>query len=116
MTIEEIRKAIEDGATSANWISKPGSDHTVIASYRIRVHSVVVEIPYSEGSYEIRYKSSVGMKLYCTEEDKYAGTNRILSGHQVCPGGADPLYIHDNYADWVSDLKKSIDNALAFSR
>jgi hypothetical protein len=113
LTQEQVKEAIEEGAERVGWITKEGKNDTIVASYRIRSHSVAVEIAYSVDSYDVRYKSSSEMKVFCSEADKQAARNIIVTGRQSCPGYADPVYIHGNYADWIKELKQSIDHSLA---
>lgn len=112
LTQEQVKKAIEDGAERVGWRAKEAKDNKMLASYRIRSHLMVVEITYSVDSYDIRYKSSSRLKAFCSEADKKAARNIILTGGQTCPGYADPLYIHGNYGVWVNELKQSIEYSL----
>ncbi|MCZ6868266.1 MAG: hypothetical protein O7G84_02020 [Gammaproteobacteria bacterium] len=114
LTQKQVKEAIEEGAEKVGWITKEGKDDKILASYWIRSHLVAVEITYSADSYDIQYKSSSRMKAFCSEADKQAARNIILTGQQTCPGYADPLYIHGNYGVWINELKQSIEYSLAF--
>ena len=115
LTKEQIGKAIEDGAFNAGWIPKDIGNDQIMASYRVRSHSVLVMIEYSEDIYNIRYSSSREMKVQCTEADHKAAPNIIVTGRQSCPGLQKPLYIHANYGPWIANLKHSIDQAILFA-
>jgi hypothetical protein len=115
LTMGQLREAIEDGAQNAGWTTKEKGDGKIIASYRIRQHSVIVMINYSEDGYDIDYKSSMEMKVQCTDSDYKNSKNIIVTGRQSCPGFADPKYIHGNYQKWITRLKGSIDHSIAFS-
>lgn len=112
---EQIKTAIEEGAFNAGWIAKDIGNDEIVATYRVRAHTVIVSIKYSEDVYDISYKSSQEMKVQCTEEDHRTARNIIVTGRQSCPGFQEPLYIHENYGQWVSNLKASIDHALTFA-
>jgi hypothetical protein len=115
LTQEQIKQAIEEGAERVGWRTKDVGNDKILALYQIRVHTVSVEITYSDTSYDIRYKSSGQMKVFCSEADKQAARNIKVTGEEACPGFADPLYIHGNYAKWVNTLKQSIENSLDFA-
>lgn len=112
LTLDQVKKAINEGAYNAGWIAKDVADGEIVASYRLRAHSVIVTIEYTQDSYEIKYKSSSEMKIQCTEEDWKKSTNIKVSGRHTCPGYADPLYIHGNYELWINSLRESINLAL----
>ena len=114
LTQEQVKEAIEEGAERVGWLAKEAKNDKILATYRIRSHSVVVEISYSADSYDIRYKSSSRLKMFCSEEDKQAARNMKLTGQATCPGNADPLYLHGNYEVWINELKQSIEHSLAF--
>ena len=75
LTEDQVRKAINLGATIAGWDTKDVSPGQILATYRIRVHTVNVLISYSENAYSIDYKNSYQMKVHCSEEDKEATAN-----------------------------------------
>lgn len=115
LTKEKMKEAIEEGATNAGWNAKAVKGDRIIASYQPRSHRVVVEITYTDDSYEIRYKASSRMKIYCSDQARDAGQKPKLTGTESCPGNADPLYIHHAYQLWIDNLKSSIDLSLVYA-
>lgn len=111
---EQIREAIEEGALNAGWSAKAAKGDRVIASYHIRSHRVIVEISYTDTWYDIEYKNSFGMKIYCTRRARDRGERPKVSGQESCPGHGTPVYIHHAYQQWVNNLKSSIDFSLAY--
>lgn len=114
LTKDQVAAAIEEGARNAGWIPKNIGDERIAATYRIRNHTVDVMIHYSEDLYRINYKSSTEMKVQCSESDWKSSRNIIITGRQSCPGFETPLYIHENYGNWIAYLKASIDHSLTF--
>ncbi len=112
LTAEQIKEGILDGAQAAGWNAKVLSSDKILATYHIRVHTVNMEIFYTDSFYRISYKSSSGMKMFCTQRDRDEVKNIKVSGEQECPGGS-PLYIHGNYKKWVDSLNSAIRNMLA---
>ena len=113
LTQDQVRKAINIGAGTAGWTAKEVSPGSVVATYHIRAHSVTVLISYTERAYNIDYKSSNQMKVYCTEEDmEEKRARKVTSGGGTCPGVDQPAYIHENYKDWVDELNRAIEAAL----
>lgn len=115
LTKDQVADAIEEGARNAGWTAKNIGNDQIAATYRIRAHTVTVTIDYSEDLYRIHYKSSLGMKVQCSEEDWRAAKNIIVTGRQACPGFQTPQYIHENYRQWIEYLKASIDHSLTFA-
>lgn len=105
---DQVKKGIALGAGIAGWRVQDVNPGHIMATYNIRVHTVIVDIRYDANSYSISYKDSREMKAYCSKEDKAKNQGLIVTGRASCPGG-DPAYIHGNYNDWV----RSLDNAIA---
>ena len=108
LTQDEVRKAIKVGATTAGWQVGEESDSQMLATYRIRGHTVVVVIDYSPDNYSIKYKSSINMKVKCGVRNDAAEPTKVTTGQSPCPGGAPPTFIHQNYKDWLAGLNDSI--------
>ena len=115
LTKEQVKQAILDAAKDARWTTKVAPDGTIIASFRERSHRVIVDITYTDDSYDIRYNSSFGMKVYCTQADRDAGRQPMVTGGKPCPGQAQPYYIHHAYGIWVGQLKHAIDFSLSYA-
>ncbi len=112
LTKDQVKEAIIEGAESAGWIAKDlGSDY-ILATYRIRSHTIHVNIDFTNSYYITNYKTSNRMKMFCTERDRDNARNLKVSGRQECPGGI-PLYIHGNYKIWVDSLNAAIQSSLA---
>jgi len=83
-TLEQVGKAITAASLAAGWQPselKPGS---ILAVYKIRSHTAIVDIAYSPTAYSITFKEGdPGLK--------YDGQN-----------------IHQNYNDWVTQLERII--------
>lgn len=113
LTQDEVRRAINIGAAVAGWTTEDVSPGTIAATYRIRVHTVIVLISYTEKAYSIDYKTSYEMKVYCSEEDKEEKrAKKITTGVGSCPGVDEPAYIHENYNVWTEELNRGIRSAL----
>ena len=113
LTQDQVRRAINIGAAVAGWTTKDVSPGTIAATYRIRVHTVIVLISYTEQAYSIDYKTSYEMKVYCTEEDKEEKrAKKITTGGGSCPSVEQPAYIHENYNVWIEELNRGIRSAL----
>ncbi len=118
-TEDQVIEAIMEGARTAGWLAKDQGAGNVLATYQVRVHTVTVQIKYTDStkytdsSYVIHYKSSSGMKMFCTESDKNYRKDLRVTGQESCGGSRDPKYIHGNYKKWVDSLSMSIQNSLA---
>lgn len=113
LTQDQVRRAINIGAAVAGWSTEDVSPGTIAATYRIRVHTVIVLISYTQQAYNIDYKTSYQMKVYCTEEDKEEKrSKKVTTGGGSCPGVAQPAYIHENYNAWIEELNRGIHAAL----
>jgi hypothetical protein len=113
LTKEQVKDSIIEGAKFANWQVKDLNSGTMLATYKIRTHTVNVRIAYTKSSYSLYYKSSNEMKMYCSREDYVKKKEKVVSGIQDCPGGMPPYAIHGAYQTWVDDLNLSIQNSLA---
>lgn len=111
LSLERSREAIKLGALSAGWTVDDVSDDTIIATYKIRAHTVIVNIGYSPRSYGIFYKNSYNMKIQCGTRPA-TKKSTISVGQTGCPDGTVPTYIHENYKLWVDQLNDSIQAAL----
>lgn len=115
LTKDQVREAIMEGAKAAGWRSKNLGGNKILASYTYTQHTVHVEIDYTESSYVTRYRSSVQMKMFCTEEDQKQYRAMVVSGRHTCPGNSPPAYIHKSYKEWTDNLNRSIQFALGSS-
>ncbi len=113
LTKEQLEEAIMKGAQTAGWLTKDLVGDRILATYRIRVHTVHVEISYTDSFYVVRYTASNGMKMFCTTRDKEKIRDLKVSGRQECLGGRAPMYILGNYKQWMDSLNAAIQNALA---
>ena len=113
LTKEQVKESILEGAKYANWRAQDLGFDTIQATYRIRTHTVNVQIQYTESSYSLYYKSSNKMKMYCTKKDFDKKKVKVVSGNRDCPGGMPPYAIHGAYQTWVDDLNHDIQTSLA---
>jgi hypothetical protein len=113
LTKEQVKESILEGAEYANWRVQDLDSGTMLATYLIRIHTVNVQIAYTESSYSLYYKSSKEMKIYCTKKDLDKKKGKLVSGIQDCPGGMSPYAIHGAYQTWVDDLNRDIQTSLA---
>ena len=109
---EQVRESILEGAKNAGWETADLSDTTILATYQIKIHTVHVSIYYSEKYYRPKYKSSIAMKMYCTEWEKNK-RKYLVSGIKNCPGDRPPYYINANYKIWIDSLVAAIENSLS---
>lgn len=113
LTKAQVAEAVIEGAENAGWQAKDVGNDTILATYFVRVHSVQVEIDVGDDFYVTRYKSSNGMKVFCSEGDKKRHRNMMVTGGQPCPGYRNPLYIHTGYKEWMDALNASIHRSIA---
>jgi hypothetical protein len=108
---EQIKESIIEGSRYAGWETQDQGNNNILATYRIRVHIVTVNIYYTEIEFTALYKSSTLMKMACTQRDYY---NRwyLESGKSNCVGNRRPVYIQKNYKVWVESLVASIKSSL----
>ena len=109
---EQIRKAIKVGAVSAGWRVDLGGGSSMLATYKIRSHTVIVTIAVAADRYDILYENSIEMKVKCSQYADAQTPAKVTTGQSPCPGGAPPAFIHQNYKDWVEGLNRSIQIAL----
>lgn len=109
---EQIKQAILTGADNAGWKAEDLGNNGILATYRIRVHTVKVKIYYTDSSYTTTYDSSVGLKMFCNDYDRYKTRRKKISGLQECPGNLKPRYVHGNYKKWMETLEASIDKQI----
>lgn len=88
LTAEDVRGAIVRGGAGIGWQMADEAPGMVTGTWVARTHSVTVEIPYTNDSYAIKYRSSVNM-------DEKDGM------------------IHSNYNRWVDRLNRHISAELA---
>lgn len=108
LTRAEVGNAIQDGAAAAGWESREAAPGRILAWYRIRTHTVRVEITYDERGYNIAYESSQNMKVGCPGPNKIM----VVTGEKDCPGGQKPDRIHENYKAWIAQLSQAIASEL----
>ncbi len=84
----EVRGAILTAGAGLGWQMKDAKPGVLEGRLALRSHVAVIEIPYSDKSYSIVYKSSTGLDE--------AGGN-----------------IHKNYNGWVQNLQRSINAQVA---
>jgi hypothetical protein len=113
LTKEQVKESILEGAKYANWRVQDLNSSTMLATYKLRTHTVSVRIAYTESSYSLSYKSSYKMKMYCTKNDFDKKHVKVVSGIHDCPGGMPPYAIHGAYQTWVDDLNHDIQTSLA---
>ncbi len=89
-SMDKVYKAIKLAGASKGWIITQAKPGLAIGKIMLRKHQAVVEIPYDEKSFSIKYKSSLNLK-YNSE------TNQI----------------HQNYNGWVQNLENAINLQLS---
>jgi hypothetical protein len=82
-TTAQVRGAILASGAGLGWTMKDAQPGVIEARLALRSHVAVIEIPYSDSSYSIVYKSSTGL-------DESGGN------------------IHKNYNGWIQNLQRSI--------
>ena len=116
LTLDQVERAIKVGATTAGWRIQDADAGHLIGTLNIRSHTVIVDIRFTHNSYGITYKNSLEMKIYCTEEEKASRQRDSkppkVTGRDVCPGNAVPMYIHGAYRDWIDKLNLQIQGEL----
>jgi len=90
LTREQVRSAIVGAGASLGWTFKDESPNLIVGSLNLRTHTAVVEIPYSESSYSVKYRSSTNL-------DEKDGN------------------IHKNYNGWIQNLQRGINARLSAS-
>jgi len=83
-TIEQVGRAIVNGSLAAGWQANEVRPGSIVALYKIRSHTAVVDIAYTTKSYNITFKEGdPGLKY-------------------------DGQTIHQNYNDWVENLERVV--------
>ena len=83
LTLAQVRAAIIRAGAGLKWQMKDEGPNKLIGTLVVRQHTAVVEIPYTETSYSIKYLSSVNL---------HEANGRI----------------HKNYNGWISNLQRDI--------
>ena len=109
---EQVRESILEGAKNAGWKAEYHGNTTILATYQIRIHTVQVSIDYSDQVYIAQYKSSIAMKMYCTDWDR-DNRKHIVSGIENCPNARRPVSINANYKIWIDALVAEIQKSLS---
>ena len=80
-TLDDVGKAIVKGGTAAGWQMSEIKPGAIIATYKVRTHTAVVDVKYTTATYDIVFQTGdPGLKYD-------AGT------------------IHQNYNTWVENLE-----------
>jgi hypothetical protein len=108
---QQVKEAINRGVESAGWSIESEAPGNILATYTIRIHTIAVNIRYTEKEYNINYAYSKNMKINCTD-DRAKGIILSKWPEESC-GGAHPQLIHAAYEKWVKELKSEIDAALS---
>lgn len=87
---EQVRGAIVRAGAALGWQMKDEGANMLVGTIQLRTHSAVVAIPYSAGTYSVKYRSSTGL-------DENGGT------------------IHKNYNGWIQNLTRGINAQLSAS-
>ncbi len=109
---QQVKEAVHTGIETAGWTVENEAAGKILATYTVRVHTIAVNIRYTERNYSINYAYSINMKAYCTENDKAKGVMLTNWPEQIC-GGARPALIHRAYNEWVENLNSEINTALS---
>jgi hypothetical protein len=109
LTKDQVKESILEGAKNAGWVAEVQGSSSILATYQIKIHTVQVNIGYSEFYYAPYFKSSIAMKMKCASTDK----RHIVSGYKSCPGNFPPYAINANYKNWIDQLNAAIQNSLA---
>ncbi|MDR2489116.1 MAG: hypothetical protein LBD42_06460 [Desulfovibrio sp.] len=97
-TGEDMRAAILRACMDKGWSPAEPTPGLIEASLEVRgKHAVVVDIPYTNQQYQIKYKRSVNMKEHELESDG-------------------SVLIHPNYNKWVGALDKAVKANIARTR
>lgn len=86
----KVYNAIKQAGASKGWIITNVKPGLAMGRLNARSHVAIVEIPYTETSYSIRYKDSTDLKYN-------AATNEI----------------HKNYNGWIQNLENAINLQLS---
>jgi len=109
---QQVKEAINSGIEAAGWTVENEAAGKILATYAVRVHTIAVNIRYTEKDYSINYAYSINMKVYCTDQDKAKGVTLTNWPEQTC-AGVRPALIHSAYNEWVENLNSEINTALS---
>jgi len=88
LTTPDVERAIKRAGSQLGWAMRTVKPGLIEATHTARAHSATVEIPFSQKSYSILYKTSANLK-------------------------ADGASIHQNYNGWIENLDRGIRGQLA---
>ena len=83
MSKAEVRGAILRAGAALGWQMKDENPDLLVGTLLLRSHTAVIEIPYSQNNYSIKYRSSTNL-------NERNGT------------------IHKNYNGWIQNLTRGI--------
>lgn len=86
----KVQKAIKSAGAELGWVITDVKPGLMRGSLHLRGHTAVVDIPYTDSTYSIKYVSSTNLK-YDAEKNT----------------------IHSNYNSWVQNLQNAIDVKLS---
>ena len=86
----KVYAAIKNAGLSKGWIITKVSPGLAMGTINLRSHKAVVEIPYTNKSFSIKYKNSLNLKYDSTKNE-----------------------IHKNYNGWVQNLENAINLELS---
>jgi len=109
---QQVKEAVYKGIGAASWTIENAAPGKILATYTRRIHTIAVNIKYTEKNYSINYAYRKNMKIHCTDKDK--GKTIILTKwpEETC-SGARPAMIHKAYYKWVKRLNSKIKTALS---
>ena len=89
VTTDKVYKAVYAAGTTLGWNVKKVKPGLAVATLHLRKHMAMVEIPYTDKTYSIKYKDSANLN--------YNPQTKI---------------IHSNYNGWIQNLNKGIQTQL----
>jgi hypothetical protein len=87
---EQVRSAIVRAGAALGWQMKDEGPNMLVGNIQLRKHAATIEIPYTAGTYSIKYRASQNL-------DENGGS------------------IHKNYNGWIQNLHRGITAQLAAS-
>ena len=108
---QQVKEAIHEGIEMAEWTIENEAPGKILATYNRRVHTITVNIRYTEKNYSIKYAYSKNMKVHCT--DNHQGVQSLTNWPGETCGGTRPTHIHRAYNKWVENLDSEISAALS---
>jgi len=109
---QQIKESMHKGIEAAGWTIESEAPGKILATFNRRVHTIAVNIRYTNENYNINYAYSTNMKMHCTEGDKVKGAILTKWPEPTC-GGSRPQFIHAAYNKWVGRLSSEINTALS---